>query len=164
MENRNVIKGEKTHQYFTPRQSLNILPFWGINFLHCCNHTMSFIVQFYIPIFLCGYYRYFILVVVYCVVQFYLNFLNFLSVIGNLVNFQIFSIVNNVVIKIFNLTSVPNTLMFRINSQTLKFVVKLYEYFKNYNKYDQIVTQRGCTNFYPCNLCLQLFSTLQVAI
>ena len=50
--------------------------------------------------------------------------------------------------------------MFRISSQTLKFVVKQYEYLKNYNKYGQIVTQRGCTNLYPCNLCLQLFSTL----
>ena len=75
LENTNVVKGKKMRQYFTPKESLNILSFWGCKFftlLRSYRVLYRAILYSYFFTVTCGYYRflqrYFVLVVVYFIV------------------------------------------------------------------------------------------------
>lgn len=81
----------------------------GVSFLCCCDHTLGFLMQFYILVFFTKYYMWLLQIfakvlytgsnVLLCCV--YRNLRNLLSITGNLRDFQTFSIVNNAVMNNF---------------------------------------------------------------
>lgn len=102
LEDGNVVNAERTHPSFLPQGShLISCLFWGMKFLHCCDHTLCFLVKFFILTsslsIVCDRFlqRYFMLLLIHFVVQFYRNLPDLLSISRNLDYFQIFSIVNN---------------------------------------------------------------------
>lgn len=108
LEDGNVVNAERMYPSFLPQGShlISCLS-WGVKFLHCCDHTLCFLVKFFILTsslsIVCDRFlqRYFMLLLIHFVVQFYRNLPDLLSISRNLDYFQIFSIVNNAMTNSF---------------------------------------------------------------